>query len=240
MSRGRLTNTERSETIRIMRNHPDWTTTTQETHITDRLATLLPGYTPRGRGAYRRWFNNYRRQHRLPPPPPPTSEEVQNEYFFTSDEETDVEDVDVDDDDEDEDQRQTSNTPIPSLKRTLSNCHTKEELEREMKKLRETFKRRKEELEREETAFPECPVCFDTIDNDSPLQAVLASCGHVFCAQCYMRQCSTTLMRYSQRCHQCPMCRSNWDKPSKVHIMPKGATVAMCKQKANDHIINLT
>ena len=239
MSRGRLTNTERSETIRIMRNHPDWTTTVQETHITNRLATLLPGYTARGSGAYRRWFNNYRRQHRLPtpPPPPPTHEEAQNEYIFTSDEETDFED---EDDDDDEDQRQTPNTPIPTLKRTLSNCQTKGELERVMKKLQETFKRRKVELEKEQTAFPECPVCFDTIDNNSPLQVVLASCGHVFCAQCYMRQCSTTLTRYSQRCHQCPMCRSNWDKPSKVHIMPKGSTVAMCKQKASDNIIILT
>ena len=234
MSRGRLTNTERSETLRIMRNHPDWTTTSQETHITNRLATLLPGYIPRGRGAYRRWYNNYLHQNRIPTQSPPTPEEVENEYLFTSDEETVYEDY------VEEDQRQTSNTPIPSLKRTLSNCRTKEELDMEMKKLQETFKRRKEELEREETVFPECPVCFDTIDNNSTLQAVLASCGHVFCAQCYMRQCSTPLPRYSQRCHQCPMCRSNWDKPSKVHIMPKGSTVAMCKQKASDHIINLT
>lgn len=235
--------------------HPDWTVATQEREIVANITATLPNYVPRPSGAYRRWFINHQRRQvpTAPPQVPPTLTEREGEFLETTDDESD--------DDEDFSRvmaavgrgtialaaaarASASSTaptpaPTPTRKRTLSDCHTIEELEMEMAKLQETFKRHKERLEREESAFPDCPICFDTIDGESPLQSVLASCGHVFCAQCYMRQCSTPLATYTQRCHKCPMCRSDWNQPSNVHIMPKGATVAMCKQKAREPI-NLT
>lgn len=224
--------------------HPDWTVAAQEREIVANITATLPNYVPRPSGAYRRWFiNHQRRQVPTAPQVPPTLTEREGEFLETTDDESD--------DDEDFSRfmaalgrrsialAAAARASAPTRKRTLSDCHTTEELEMEMAKLQETFKRRKEQLVREESTFPDCPICFDTIDGESPLQSVLASCGHVFCAQCYMRQCSTPLATYTQRCHKCPMCRSDWNKPSNVHIMPKGATVAMCKQKAREPI-NLT
>ena len=241
MSRGRMNDVEQDAIIRIMGAYPHWSLTRMEDTIFRDIRRVIPNYRRRSQGAYRRWHNN--RQRRLataaatatPPPPPIELTESEEEFFNSTDDESD-------DEDDQEFERLISSTstpapapaPTPVRKRTFSDCLSKEDLESEMDKLQAAYKRRKEELVKEETACPECPICCETIDKTLGIPAVLASCGHVFCAQCYMRTCSTPLTRYTNTCHTCPMCRSNWDKPNKVHMMPQGATIAACKLKSRD------
>lgn len=122
-------------------------------------------------------------------------------------------------------------TPAQTLKRTLDAIHDITDLDKALEEFAEQAKRRKKELEDEANAMPSCGVCHEEINNDLTFTAAVASCGHIFCTQCYISHCSTALTRYSQRYHQCPICRANWDKPTGVHIMHKGASVMQCKQK---------
>ena len=231
-----MTSVEQEAINHVMRTYPQWSTIAMEEQIIRDIREILPTYHPRYPGAYRRWFNNNSARRstgaRVTLPPPPPIVEISNaEFFETTD----------DEEDDSEDDRLMATViprrepaPAPTRKRTFSACLSKEDLESEMDKLQAAYKRRKEELAKEETACPECPICCETIDKTFGMPAVLASCGHVFCAQCYMRTCSTPLARYTNTCYTCPMCRSNWDKPNKVHVMPQGATVADCKLKTRD------
>jgi hypothetical protein len=99
------------------------------------------------------------------------------------------------------------------------------ELERYEIKVLDKIKRRREVL-LEETMLPTCPVCCEMTEN-----SIIAACGHVFCVQCYCSTLSRALPRYEQRCHVCPVCRANWDKPSKVSFMKPESTIAECKIK---------
>lgn len=240
MSRGRMTNVERDVINRVMREpNPYWSFTQMEDQIVRDIRMVVPDYHRRRQGAYRRWFtNNRRREGQLAAPPPIELSTTEDEFFETTDESDDEDDAEFDRAIASTAPRRvtlpSTSAPAPARKRTFSACLSKEDLESEMAILQAAYKRRKEELDKEETACPECPICCETIDKTLGMPAVLASCGHVFCAQCYMRTCSTPLACYTNTCHTCPMCRAKWDKPNKVHMMPQGATIATCKLKSRD------
>lgn len=114
-----------------------------------------------------------------------------------------------------------------SLKRTIDQM-CEDELAKYEVEINEKIKRRKEEIEKEKKSNPECPLCLEDIKTN----CVVASCGHVFCTECYCKNLSRPLQRYSDVCHKCPTCRTNWDKPDKVHfINSENITVSACKEK---------
>lgn len=119
-------------------------------------------------------------------------------------------------------------TPAPaSLKRTIEQM-SEDELTKYEVEINEKIKRRKEEIEKEKKSNPECPLCLEDIKTN----CVVASCGHVFCTECYCKNLSRPLQRYTDVCHKCPTCRASWDKPDKVNfINSDNITVSECKEK---------
>jgi hypothetical protein len=103
---------------------------------------------------------------------------------------------------------------------------SEEQLNEYEKKMLERIKKRRDEIEIEKSTLPECPICMSEAEN-----SVVASCGHVFCVQCYCSTLSRDLPHYSQRCHTCPTCRAEWNKPNKVQFMEPKSTIAICKVK---------
>ena len=72
--------------------------------------------------------------------------------------------------------------------------------------------------------LPSCPIC-----TDDALNCVIASCGHVYCVQCYCSTLTRSMPNYTTRCQQCPLCRANWDKPALVKFMAANSSVGDCK-----------
>lgn len=116
-------------------------------------------------------------------------------------------------------------TRPPERKRKVDQM-SEAELDKYEEKVLARIKKRREEIDMEKTRIPECPVCMD--DTENP---VIASCGHVFCVQCYCKLLSRDLPTYSQRCHTCPTCRAEWNRPNKVVFMDFRSTIADCKEK---------
>lgn len=138
-------------------------------------------------------------------------------------------DSDDSDSSDDEDLTITINPPpAPIAKKRTIDMMNEEELDKYQEEMMNKIKRRKEELEKEKTAIPECPLCLDEITK----HCVVASCGHVFCTECYCKTLSRDLPRYDDTHHKCPSCRSPWNKPNEVKFMASdNITVADCKAK---------
>lgn len=116
--------------------------------------------------------------------------------------------------------------PAQSTKRSITSMSMDELKEYEADVL-ERIKKRKVEIEAEQKSTPECPLCISKIDKG----CVIASCGHVFCTECYCQNISRPLPRYGDCYHTCPICRDTWDKPIKVQFIQGAPTVAKCKEK---------
>lgn len=141
-----------------------------------------------------------------------------------------IDDSDDDDISDDEDLTIMINPPppAPNVKKRTIDMMNEEELDKYQEEMINKIKRRKEELEKEKTAIPECPLCLDNIIKN----CVVASCGHVFCTECYCKTLSRDLPRYGDTHHKCPSCRSPWNKPNDVKFMASDSiTVADCKAK---------
>lgn len=238
--------------------YPNMPITWLEDTICSDLQETITGYEQRSRGAYRRWYNNRQRQlveaaevgEHLPPPIEfnlsdsssyedeyDTSDEEEYEReFYGADSFTAVQGPTPGSAQETSTGSAQESTPgsTTGRKRTFSDCLSTEDSEPVMDKPQEEYKHRKEEKVKDDTTFPDCPICLETIDKALGISAAVASCGHIFCTQCYMRTCSTLLPRPLSKSHKCPMCRSRWNKPYKVHMMPQGATIADCKLKMKD------
>jgi hypothetical protein len=131
-----------------------------------------------------------------------------------SDSESSESDWDSDSDSENDD---TVPAPAPAPKKRTISEMSERELEEYEKDITEQIKKRKVEIEKEHTALSKCPLCIDEIEDN----AVIASCGHVFCTECYCKNLSRPLQRYTETCHKCPVCREKWDKPDKVQFISK-------------------
>lgn len=236
-----FTATEREVTMRrFSARSPGQTNSYVRTRVIEELRTRIPGYMPRPVGSYRRfyrenWERTRARAVRANPQAPSSSTpattvaDSDDDVLLTSDSDSD-DDVGL------------IIPPVPpppppqrqqqqSRKRSIAQIYSLEELEEEQKRVLEEFTRRKVEIEQESIAMPACPVCKLSIDEEMEHTPVVASCGHIFCTQCYISICSTPLARYSQRHHKCPVCREGWNKPNNVFVMAKGSTVSQCKQR---------
>lgn len=88
------------------------------------------------------------------------------------------------------------------------------------------IKNRREEIQTDRAKPPYCPICLEHSGN-----VVVACCGHVFCVECYCRALGQTVPKSRHRCHVCPVCRSIWNAPGKVTIMPPKSSTYDCKIK---------
>jgi hypothetical protein len=111
-------------------------------------------------------------------------------------------------------------TATTTKKRTINEMSEKE-LEEYEKNITEQIKKRKVEIEKEHTAHSKCPLCFEEID----MNAVIASCGHVYCTECYCKTLSRPLQKYTDTCHNCPVCRESWNKPNKVQFVSRNDNI---------------
>jgi hypothetical protein len=111
---------------------------------------------------------------------------------------------------------------VVDIKRCVEKCYDLEEL----CKLEDDIKRRKTEINKDESTEPECGVCMENCGD----KTVISSCGHVFCVQCYCSLLSRALPTYNQRCHVCPTCRAEWNKPNDVKFCDTSMSVADVKR----------
>jgi len=77
---------------------------------------------------------------------------------------------------------------------------------------------------RQLTAY--CSICQDSVQDG----CVVALCGHTFCPQHYIAHCSQALTSYTQRCHQCPICRTEWNDPNRVHFLKGTPSELHCEK----------
>lgn len=120
-------------------------------------------------------------------------------------------------DDNGEVQLVPSPPPAPVVidkKRKLCDMYD-EELDEYEKEILDCIKRRREEIKKEEETLTECPLCLSEIDEN----CIISNCGHVFCVECYCKNVSRPLQRYSDTSHSCPSCRTAWDEPNKIQYV---------------------
>lgn len=129
----------------------------------------------------------------------------------------------------------SSSTSVPEPKKqkialNIDNCITMEQAERLEVKLQNDLKKiqdKKKALEKYNNTLPSCPLCCEEECN----LVVITQCNHVFCNQCHIRNLSRVLPTYQQRCHRCPLCTQELDKPNEQILMDYKATIADCNKK---------
>lgn len=105
--------------------------------------------------------------------------------------------------------------------RTLNTFLTKEKLKKVLKMIRTNGKRRLAELEAGEREVATCEQC-----EDDRAFLILASCGHVFCATCYISVTSRELTKSYYRFHSCPLCGRSWCDALMTASFEPGCTIA--------------
>lgn len=89
----------------------------------------------------------------------------------------------------------------------------------------ENINKRRKELEeemlkRDDPTLPSCAICKD----DEVAQCVITKCNHTFCTQCTLNLLCQPLPNYSQRNHNCPLCRTELNGVNAAESLKTGTT----------------
>lgn len=112
------------------------------------------------------------------------------------------------------------------VKNAFSFITEKDELKEFSKYCKQQYEKRAKRIDemRSVTAF--CSICQDSIHDG----CVVALCGHTFCPQHYIAHCSQELSSYTQRCHKCPICRTDWNDPNRVQFIKGAPSELQCEK----------
>jgi rubrerythrin len=97
------------------------------------------------------------------------------------------------------------------------------DLEKYEKYIAKRIKRRREEIKKEAISHVTCPICKEIINGKS-CPCVITSCGHVFCAECYIKHISII------NDMKCPVCRSKWKGKELLYINVEDVTIDILRK----------